>query len=105
MANGRNRFGSRFDADDEPMAPLANLLDIMLVFACGLIAALAAQSGQLIDRQHAGGRPVEQGREVPELPERIGEAGSGYQPVGRVFRDPETGKLLLVDRAEDGSQR
>ena len=36
---------SSFDnQDDEPLGPLANLVDIMLVFACGLIAALVAQS-------------------------------------------------------------
>lgn len=39
----RNWSQSRFDSqDEEPLGPLANLVDIMLVFACGLIAALVA---------------------------------------------------------------
>lgn len=36
---------SRFDREsEEPLGPLANLVDIMLVFACGLIGALFASS-------------------------------------------------------------
>ena len=90
---------SRFDASNEdPMGPLANFLDLMLVFACGLIAALIAMSGEL--QRHFYGNPqglrVERGRELPQLP-RIGrEDGTGYQAVGQVFQDPKTGKLILV---------
>jgi hypothetical protein len=39
---------------------------------------------------------VAKGRELPELPEGVGETGSGYENVGRVYRDPETGKLIMV---------
>lgn len=92
---------SRFDApDEEPMGPLANLADIMLVFAVGLMVALAASEGGFEGLK--GGAEVEAGRELPELPDGVGEAGSGYEPVGRVYRDPETGKMLLIDE-EDGS--
>ena len=93
----RNLTTSRFDAqEEEPLGPMANLVDLMLVFACGLIAALVAQSGNLQDHFRAGGREIEQGREIPEVPRGVGEAGSGYEPVGRVYRDPKTGKLILV---------
>ena len=42
----RSRFSSEHFSkeDDEPLGPLANLVDIILVFACGLIAALVAIS-------------------------------------------------------------
>ncbi|WP_104201698.1 DUF2149 domain-containing protein [Billgrantia saliphila] len=90
---------SRFDsADEEPMGPLANLADIMLVFAVGLMVALAASQGT--DAQGTdtpGGVDVETGREMPELPDGMGEAGSGFESVGRVYRDPESGRLILVD--------
>lgn len=78
------------------MGGLANLVDIMLVFACGLIAALAVRYNALPEQQPSGGREVIQGTEMPDLPQGVGEAGSGYQSVGTVYRDPQTGKLILV---------
>ncbi|MCG8589708.1 MAG: hypothetical protein MJE66_10495 [Proteobacteria bacterium] len=85
------RFGG---ADHDPTHVLANLVDVMLVFACGLIVALA-MSG--VDLQGAGHPEVEAGREIPDLPVGMqGGAGAGFEPVGRVFRDPATGKLILV---------
>lgn len=87
---------SRFDdGDDDPMGPLANLADIMLVFAVGLMVALAAAGDGL--QQMQGGADVERGRELPEVPQGAGEAGSGYEAVGQVYRDRETGRMVLID--------
>ncbi len=87
---------SRFDApDEEPMGPLANLADIMLVFAVGLMVALAAAEGGM--EEASGGAEVEAGREIPDPPDGAGEAGSGFEPMGQVYRDPETGRLILID--------
>lgn len=92
--HGHDWRRSRFDAaDEEPLGPLSNLADIMLVFVCGLIAALAAQQAP----SASGGEQVSAGREIPEVPRGIGESGSGYESVGQVYRDPETGKLILID--------
>lgn len=97
-------YRSRFDAqEDEPLGPLANLVDIMLVFACGLIAALAAASGGLDEHLKSGGVKLEQGRELPEVPRGIGQSGAGVEPLGRVYRDPESGKLILI--GEDNGPR
>jgi len=86
---------SRFDTDDgDPMGPLANLADIMLVFAVGLMVALAAAQGSL-ENSH-GGVELEAGRELPDMPRGVGEAGSGYESMGRVYRDPETGEMVLI---------
>lgn len=99
MRRGLTR--SRFDKEsEEPLGPLANLVDIMLVFACGLIAALFASSEQLHEQLEKRSQPVEQGRELEELPEGMGEAGQGYESMGQVYRDPETGKLILVGEKE-----
>jgi hypothetical protein len=93
----RDLLRSRFDGEsEEPLGPLANLVDIMLVFACGLIAALFASSEQLQTHLQQRSQVVEQGRELPDLPEGIGEAGQGFEPMGRVYRDPKTGKLILI---------
>ncbi len=91
---------SRFDQqEEEPLGPLANFLDIMLVFACGLIAALAALSPDLMERLRKP-EVVEKGQELPDLPPGIQSMGSGYESMGRVFRDPKNGKLYLIEGGE-----
>lgn len=87
---------SRFEVgDDDPMGPLANLADIMLVFAVGLMIALAS-AGDGVEPVRTGGADVEAGRELPEVPAGAGEAGSGYEAVGQVYRDRETGRMVLI---------
>lgn len=91
---------SRFDdAMDDPQTSLVNLVDIMLVFICGLVVALVSAQRQSFS--HAAPtheRIVEQGRELTEMPEGVQgqQAGEGMQPVGQVFKDSKTGKLILV---------
>ena len=97
----RRRWGSaRFDeTPEDPQASLVNLVDIMLVFICGLIVALVSAQPQFTTAAPAGGEQVvEQGRELSEMPEgmRGQAAGAGMEPVGQVYRDPKTGKLILV---------
>jgi hypothetical protein len=93
---------SRFDDTmEDPQTSLVNLVDIMLVFICGLIVALvsAQRQSQTQESAAAGAKQViEKGRELPEMPEGLrGQvAGEGMQPVGQVFKDPKTGKLILV---------
>jgi len=95
---------SRFDESiEDPQTSLVNLVDIMLVFICGLVVALvSAQRQSQAQVQDAGAagmkQVVEKGRELPEMPEglRGQAAGEGMQPVGQVFKDPKTGKLILV---------
>jgi hypothetical protein len=98
----RSRRASRFDDTmEDPQTSLVNLVDIMLVFICGLVVALVSAQRQSQAQQStaAGAQQViEKGRELPEMPEglRGQAAGEGMQPVGQVFRDPKTGKLILV---------
>jgi hypothetical protein len=101
---------SRFDdAMEDPQTSLVNLVDIMLVFICGLVVALVSASrqgqtesgaeGQIDASAVSGGQQIVQtGRELAELPEglRGQQAGEGMQPMGQVFKDPKTGKLILV---------
>ena len=88
---------SRFDQQEEdPLGPLANFVDIMLVFACGLIAALASLSPNLIE-QLTSTQVIKKGKELPEVPKGLQQAGTGYESMGRVFRDPKTGKLFLIE--------
>ncbi|MZG53983.1 MAG: hypothetical protein F3743_02735 [Nitrospinae bacterium] len=94
---------SRFDSQDEdPLGPLANFIDIMLVFACGLIAALAALSPDLINHLTAA-KNIEKGRELSKIPpglKNLQGSGEGYESLGNVFRDPKTGKLYLINKTK-----
>lgn len=87
---------SRFDSgEDDAMGPLANLIDVMLVFAVGLMVALAA-SRQSDATQEMAGVELQAGREIATPPSGAGKAGSGYESVGQVYRDPQSGKLILI---------
>lgn len=92
-----SRLDARFDdRDEDPRASLVNLVDVMLVFACGLLAALAAGSQVMLKAPVT----VEKGREI-ERPAQGGiRGGAGYDRVGEVFRDPKTGRLVLIEPAE-----
>lgn len=89
-----SKLDSRFDdSDEDPRASLVNLVDVMLVFACGLLAAISAG----VQRNAPLPQQVEKGREISR-PAVDGKAGgAGYDRVGDVFRDPKTGKLILIE--------
>ena len=88
--------------DINPLDGVANLADVMLVFACGLMLALitywnvdvAGVAESLVD--------VEQGQEVSsemngldsDSFQNSGEIG--YEEYGKVYRDPASGKLYMV---------
>lgn len=97
----RRWSSARFDeTPEDPQASLVNLVDIMLVFICGLIVALVSAQPQFTTSPSSsqGEQVVEQGRELAEMPEgmRGQAAGAGMEPVGQVYRDPKTGKLILI---------
>ena len=95
------RRSAFFDSDEDPLGPLANLVDIILVFVCGLVAALVSFSPDL--QQHFATaqppRDISLGKEMATVPESVRqqvERGSGYEALGKVYRDPKTGKLVLI---------
>lgn len=89
------------DEESSPLEGAINIVDAMLVFACGLMLALVirwnvdlAQFGESIN--------VTQGEEVTDdadirsdLMETEGE-GQLYQKLGTVYKDPETGKMFML---------
>jgi hypothetical protein len=94
-----------------PLEGLANLVDVMLVFACGLLVALVLSwnlqdvffQEMEPDKRHQllqaiqSAISVEQGRELDEFPQLGSGSGAGFQELGTVFRDPETGKLIMIE--------
>jgi len=91
-----SHLDARFDhSDEDPRASLVNLVDVMLVFSCGLIAAIAGSQGAL-----KAPKPVEKGRQIERPASGVTQDGSGYDRVGEVFRDPKTGQLVLIEPAD-----
>ena len=81
------------DEHEDPRASLVNLVDVMLVFACGLLAALAASTQGALSPP----KPVDKGQSIERPADGMGQAGAGFDRVGEVFRDPKTGQLILVE--------
>jgi len=101
----KNRFSSEHftKEDDEPLGPLANLVDIILVFACGLIAALVALSPNLQEHFNVKNETkiISQGKELVDVPKNIKDkmdGTNGYESLGQVYKDPKTGKLILISK-------
>jgi len=99
----------------DPLGGLGNLVDVMLVFCCGLMVALVL-SWNLQNIIFARVKPeekqrlmqsmqkiinVERGRELKEVPQMQQGGGSGYQEMGTVYRDPKTGKLIMIEGGKE----
>lgn len=102
----RKRRRMTDDSDDDPMAGIANLSDAMLVLAVGfLIFAIMAisENPQIIsDAQQSqsqdSGSQVSTGDTYSNNSNAgASDSGSGYNEVGKVYRDPDTGKLVMVE--------
>jgi hypothetical protein len=103
---GKSRF-SNANEDNDPMATLVNLVDIMLVLAVGFLI-LAISSTGITEISHNpqdqnSENPMQdainftQGKEVPNNIEQGSQSGSGYNKVGSVYKDPETQQLIMVE--------
>ncbi|MDR1953323.1 MAG: DUF2149 domain-containing protein [Clostridiales Family XIII bacterium] len=95
------RRGSYYEQEDpNPMEGAINIVDAMLVFACGLMLSLVIYWN--VDIQNKELVPVEQGAEVSEvegMQQELRDAadeGGSYEKMGTVYVDPETGKMYMV---------
>lgn len=89
----------------DPLAGFANIMDVMLVFALGLMVALLSQNQSLqqsfnIDQANNAGLQINKGKELLKVPDSIKDTmnakGNGMESLGTVYKDPKTGKLILV---------
>lgn len=83
---------------DDPMGSFGNLMDVMLVFACGLLLALIANWNVDIDGDSAESGIKEVEGNLEEVQAGIDEADGSYTEMGTVYRDEETGQLYIVER-------
>lgn len=101
--NGGLRSRSRLRATEEvnPLEGAINIVDAMLVFACGLMLALVINWN--VDLANVGEQiNLKQGQEVSEdadirsdLIENQGQ-GALYEKMGTVYKDPASGKLFML---------
>lgn len=84
-----------------PMEGMANLADVMLVFACGLLLALIINWN--VDVSSAGKQNAEEQKTkyevegVDENSDQTIDGESDLQEMGKVYKDPETGKYYVVE--------
>lgn len=88
------------DFDDDPMAGMVNLSDAMLVLALGfLIFAIMALTAnpELIQQSSQNTQDVASSESFDQDYSDAGSMeDSGYSEVGKVYRDPYTGELVMV---------
>lgn len=108
----RRQGGKRLSEDTEdPMAGTANLVDAMLVIAVGLLVFLviswnmqgvifsdmSQDERQNVMQQISEVSQVDQGQQLNETPDTSNSSGQGYTEMGKVYKDPATGKLIMVE--------
>ena len=111
IKKGRLRKNRNLFRDDNmnPMEGTINIVDAMLVFACGLMLSLVIYWN--VDLRSGDLTPVSQGAEVSsaeQLENRINEdpaEAGGLEEVGKVYRDPVTGKLYLAESEAAGGDQ
>lgn len=98
--------------EEDPMAGTSNLVDAMLVIAVGLLVFLVIswnmqnivfnenmdeQQKQKVKNAIQEVSQLDQGEEINDTPDISKSSGSGYTEMGKVYRDTETGKLIMVE--------
>ena len=93
------------------MAGTANLVDAMLVIAVGFLVFviiswnmqaivfnedMTPQEKQQVMQTIKSVSEVNQGQELNDTPDTSNSSGQGYTEMGKVYKDPETGKLIMV---------
>ena len=91
--------------EEDPMAGTANLVDAMLVIAVGfLVFVIISWNMQAmidpntsIQQQLEKTTEVDQGQPLNETPDTSNSTGQGYTEMGKVYKDPATGNLIMVE--------
>jgi hypothetical protein len=101
--NGGLRSSRRRTESEEanPLEGAINIVDAMLVFACGLMLSLVLHWNVNLDK--IGERVnLERGQEVTQAPEirddlvKSLDQGKLYEKMGTVYKDPGTGQLFML---------
>lgn len=87
--------------DANPLEGAINIVDAMLVFACGLMLSLVIHWN--VDLENVGervdlnrGQEVTQDQDVRNNLIETQEQGRLYEKMGTVYKDPITGQLFML---------
>ena len=98
---GSSSFGSGScceEEDADPRVGLVNLADVMLVFACGLMLAIVSHWGvNLSAVEAANSENMQEIEDAQSMIDQMQSGGGGYDERGKVYQDPETGTLYLLE--------
>jgi len=109
MLRRNNHRGRRSRTEEDPMAGISNLTDVMLVIAIGFLVFIV-MSWNMQDVVFSDKTPEEKQEEMQTMKKIVeltqGEeildptategSGQGYIDMGRVYKDPETGKMIMI---------
>ena len=101
-----NRKTAFEEEEEDPMTGVANLVDAMLVIAVGFLVfviiswnmqAMIDPSQNIQEQMQQKTTEVDQGQQLNETPDTSNSSGQGYTEMGKVYKDPATGKLIMVE--------
>ena len=108
----RRKCKKRFsEGEEDPMAGTSNLVDAMLVIAVGFLIFVviswnmqsiifqdtSQDQSQAVQKSPTNVTEVTEGQQLNETPESSESSGQGYMEMGKVYKDPSTGKLIMVE--------
>ena len=100
----RRKSARRQRVEEDPMAGTSNLVDAMLVIAVGFLVfviiswnmqAMITDDNPIQQSQQT--TEIDQGQQLDEAPDTSNSSGQGYTEMGKVYKDPATGKLIMVE--------
>lgn len=98
--------------EEDPMAGTSNLVDAMLVIAVGLLVFIVIswnmqnivfnenmdeQQKQRVKNAIQEVSQLDQGQQLNDTPDISKSSGEGFTEMGKVYRDSQTGKLIMVE--------
>ena len=111
MVRRKQRRRKSSDDDIDPMAGTTNLVDAMLVLALGFLlfvviswnmqsvifSDMSQDQKQAVMESMKQVSEVTQGQELNDTPDTSQSSGQGFTDLGKVYKDPSSGKLIMVE--------
>ena len=111
MVRRKQRRRRASDYDIDPMAGTTNLVDAMLVLALGFLifvviswnmqsvifSDMSQDQKQAVMESMKQVSEVTQGQELNDTPDTSQSSGQGFTELGKVYKDPSSGKLIMVE--------
>lgn len=111
MVRRKQRRRRASDDDIDPMAGTTNLVDAMLVLALGFLifvviswnmqsvifSDMSQDQKQAVMESMKQVSEVTQGQELNDTPDTFQSSGQGFTELGKVYKDPSSGKLIMVE--------